>query len=199
MFRVLIISCFFLIACKTQEKKESVIDSEIICFSSFQFGSRTPDTVRLFPVTSSLFKQDTLIILKTDKYYNWYVEKVKLSIKEIDTINSLIKAIDFKSYINKNSLQKRNDSLIMYCGSNYGLINNQKNIEVFIPYDDGRNIRDLEKVLYNIKAFKTNDTSEIIDYTIKMKRKYLRDRKPFPVMEPVKFVPPVVKPDMIEK
>jgi len=199
MFRFLIIFSLFLIACKTQEKKEYVIDPEISCFSSFQFGGRTPDTIRHFPVFTCLFKNDTLITLKTDKYYNWCFEKVKLSEHEIDKIYTLITDINFKLYIDENLLQKRRDSLIMYCGSNYGLIDNQNNVSVFIPYDDGKKIRILEKLLYNIKAYKTNDTSEIIDYTITIKRKYLKDAGPFPVMEKVEFVPPVIKEDVVKK
>lgn len=199
MYRLLIIFSLFLIACKNQENNEHVINPEISCFSSFQFGSRTPDTVRHFPVSTYLFIKDSLVVLKTDKQYNWYIEKVKLSLNEIDTINKLIRAINFKSYIDKNLLQKRRDSLIMYCGSNYGLIDNQNNISVFIPFDDGKNIRKLESVLYNIKAFDTNDTSKIITYTIKIKRKYFKESRPFPVMEDVEFVTPIVKPDLIEK
>lgn len=199
MIRILIICSVFLFACNSQDKTEKVIDSDILCFSSFQFGGRTPDTIRHFPVFTCLFKKDSLILLKTDSEYNWYFEKVKLSGNEIDTLYKLIKAINFKSYIDKNMLQVRKDSLIMYCGSNYGLIDNKNNLSVFIPYDDGKNIRKLESVLYNIKAIPTFDTLEIIEYTIKIKRKYLKEAGPFPVMEHVEFVPPIIKPDVIEK
>ncbi len=193
MFRILIIVSFFLVACKSPNQDEQVISPEIICFSSFQFGSRTPDTIRSFPVFTCLFKNDSLITLKTDKYYNWYFEKVKLSVNEIDTISKLIKAINFKSYVDKNMFQKRRDSLIMYCGSNYGLVDDQNNISIFIPYDDGKNIRSLESILYNIKAFKTNDTIKIIDYTTKIKRKYFKEAGPFPVLENAEFVAPIIK------
>lgn len=197
MIRILIICSVFLFACNSQDKTENVIDSNILCFSSFQFGGRTPDTVRHFPLFTCLFKIDSLIFLKTDRDYNWYFEKIKLSKTEIDTINKLIKAIDFEKCINKNMLQKMRDSLIMYCGSNYGLIDNQNNISVFIPYDDGENIRRLESVLYNINGVSTIDTLEIIDYSIKIKRKYLKEAGPFPVMEKVEFVAPIIKEDSV--
>lgn len=197
MFRLLIIVSFFLVACKNPKGDEQIINSDIICFSSFQFGSRTPDTIRHFPVLTCLFKSDSLITLKTDKYYNWCFEKIKLTKTEIDTINKLIKTIDFKKYLSKNIFQKRRDSLIMYCGSNYGLIDNQNNISVFIPYDDGKNIRKLESFLYNINGVSTSDTSEIINYTIKIKRKYFKDAGPFPTMEKVEFVTPIMKEDSV--
>ncbi len=197
MIRILIICSVFLFACNSRDKTEKVIDSDILCFSSFQFGGRTPDTIRHFPVFTCLFKKDSLIALKTDGNYNWYFEKVKLSVNEMDTISKLIKAINFKLYIDKNLFQKRKDSLIMYCGSKYGLIDNQNNISVFIPYDDGKNIRKLESLLYNINGVSTSDTLEIINYTIKIKRKYFKEVGPFPTMEKVEFVAPIMKEDSV--
>ncbi len=160
-------------------------------------GSRS-DTIRHFGVSSYMFNNDSLTVLRLDKEYNWKVEKTVLTQNEILTINTLSKKINFKSYLGNNIHEQMRKDHIMYCGPSYGFVDSIGNVEVFVPLDNEKLMNTLVTILFHKKTYYTSDTSEIINYTNDIKRRYLKFSPPVQ-MDKVEFVLPVVKDDEIEK
>lgn len=186
-----------LISCSKNKHNKVKLTSEIKCFSTFIMGSRS-DTIRRFVVSSYMFNKDSLTILKLGKGYKWKVEKTLLTQNEILTINTLAKKINFKSYLGNNIHEQMRTERTMYCGPSYGFVDSIGNVEVFVPFGNEKLMNTLVTILYYKKTYYTNDTTEIINYTNDIKRKYLKVSPPVP-MERVEFVPPIIKEDQIEK
>lgn len=185
--RSIVFIFIFFIGCADKKPSKEKLTSEVHCFSTFVFGSRS-DTIRHYGVSSYLFDNDSLTILRIDKNYNWKVEKINLTQQEILTLNTLINRIDFLSYSGNNIHQEMIKNGTMYCGAHYGYIDSLGNVEVFVPFGKEKLINTLVTILFHKKAFYTSDTTEIINYTNAIKRKYL---KVYPHIQPIEFVPPI--------
>lgn len=149
-------------------------------------------------MSSYMFDKDSLTILRLGKGYKWKVEKTLLTQNEILTINTLVKKINFKSYLGNNIHEQMRIDRTMYCGPSYGFVDSVGNVEVFVPFGNEKLMNTLVTILFYKKTYSTNDTTEIINYTNDIKRKYLKVSPPVP-MEPVEFVPPIIKEDQIVK
>lgn len=172
-----------LIGCSKDKHNEEKLTSEIKCFSTFIMGGRDSDTVRHFGVSSYLFKNDSLTILRLEKGHKWKVEKTGLTQNEIIIINTLVKKIDFKSYLGNNIHEEMRKNFTMYCGAHYGFVDSVGNVEVFVPFSKEKTMNTLVTILFYKKAHDTDDTTEIINFTNDIKRKYLKVSPPVP-MEP---------------
>lgn len=192
MSRVLIIIMLiaFLFSCKEKVKEEIGIDPEIKCLSAFIFGSRG-DTIRNFLFTTYLFKKDTVLVLKPDSLARWNVKAIRLDSAGIVKLNKTLKAIEFKTYLNNTICKQIRDSGVMYCGPRYGFIDSSGHVETFVPFGKEKIIEDIFSYLRNKKSVMSTDTFEIMTDMEKIKRKYLKDCPPIPVLEKVEFVPPV--------
>lgn len=190
---------FALISCTNSKKDAIKLSQEITCFSTFIFGSNS-DTIRHFGVSSYLFKDDSLTVLRINKKNDWIVEKTFLSQNEIKTINKLLSAINFKCYLGNTIHKQIRENNEMYCGAHFGFIDSIGNVEVFLPVNKERTMDTLVRMLFYKKTNTTNDTDEIINYTNLIKQKYL---KIFPhlsaLKETVNFVPPIMHEDQNSK
>jgi hypothetical protein len=159
-----------LFGCKENIKNKVKIEPAVKCFSAIMFPSHG-DTVRHYFVTTYLFKGDSLLILKPDSLYHWKVKVARLSLKETDSINKLIQLIEFKSFVFPGAREKSGPA---YCLPMYGLVDSGGKVEIFAPFGKERIMDKLLTMLGNKNAIPTNDTNLIIDYTIRVKRKYLK-------------------------
>ncbi len=145
------------------------------------------DTLRHFFVRTYLFKGDCVLRLRPDSSYHWKVSAMYLPPEKLDSVNRLIRMIDFKSIV----LRGPRDNTAAYCLPKFGFVDSLENIELFIPFGKEKTMNSL-LVMLDGNAVPTSDTAEIIDYTLNIKRKYLQFF-PQPMLREVKFVPPIDK------
>jgi hypothetical protein len=172
----------FLFSCQEKVQDEIKIDPGVKCLSAFMFRSGG-DTIRDFFFTTFLFKKDSVLILKPDSLAHWKVRVVHLDSAGITTLNKVMKTIEFKSYLNNTICKQVRESRTMYCGSDFGFIDSSGNVETFIPFEKHKSMDSIFSYLRNKQSEATNDTSEIMNAMQSIKRKYLKDCPPIPVMK----------------
>lgn len=184
MSRGLVISIVFclLYGCGGKIKNEVKVVPSVKCFSAIMFRSHD-DTVRHYFVRTYLFKEDSVFALKPDSVDHWNVRATHLSSRKLDSINQIIRLIDFKS----SEVSGRGENKVAYCLPMFGFIDSLEKIKIFVPFGKEETMNSLLMMLDG-NDVPTNDTSEIIDYTVRIKRKYLQ-LFPRPVLQEVKFVP----------
>ncbi len=102
----------------------------------------------------------------------------------------MFKIIDFKSYEKNTICKEIRENHVMYCGPNYGFIDSSGNVETFVPFEKEKVMDSIFSYLWDKEFVTTNDTSEIINYMERIKRKYLKDC-PRPILIEVKTEQPI--------
>ena len=70
-------------------------------------------------------------------------------------------------------IQSQNKQTIIYCGPNFGFVDSSGNVEVMAALAD-KTLQNLITILFHKKTYYTTDTTDIINYTNAIKRKYMK-------------------------
>jgi len=191
---ILLLLTLIIVSCDNKPKK--LLTNDIKAFSLFRGGQAKDDSLPSVIAFTILFDKDCVIVTETKNFKILSCKKVLLGDSLIDTLNTIIADLNFKSINGKKTLDSMSG---LYCGLDYGFVESSGRVDFFLPAGlTKKQVVALEQMenkvfeLNDLKSKRTNDTLQILKITKGIVDKY-RLACPPPIYETVKFVPPIIK------